>query len=204
MKKFTTHTGTTAYIDMANIDTDQIIPKQFLTRIERTGFGQFLFNDWRFDPDGTPTADFILNKPERSGASILIAGPNFGCGSSREHAPWSLLDFGFRAVISAGFADIFYNNSLKNGLLPIALDHSIAKELIERSANTADLELTIDLQNQTVSDENGVISSFEINEFRKHCLLNGLDDIGLTMQHESSISEFEKNRRDLTLAAVAG
>lgn len=204
MKKFTKHTGKTAYIDLANIDTDQIIPKQFLTRIERTGFGQFLFNDWRFNPDSSIIEDFILNQPGRSEASILIAGPNFGCGSSREHAPWSLTDYGFSAVIAAGFADIFYNNSLKNGLLPVVLDHTIVSELIERSAASEDLVLTIDLENQTVSDENGTISDFQIDEFRKHCMLNGLDDIGLTMQFESSISEFEKRRGDLTLAAVIG
>lgn len=202
MNKFTTHTGKTAYIDLANIDTDQIIPKQFLTRIERTGFGQFLFNDWRFDAKGEPIADFILNQPERSEASILVAGPNFGCGSSREHAPWSLTDFGFRAVIAAGFADIFYNNSLKNGLLPVVLDHDTVRGLIKRSAESADYTLTIDLEKQIVSDADGLISDFKIDEFRKHCMLNGLDDIGLTMQFESSITDFEKSRSDLTLAAV--
>lgn len=202
MNKFTKHTGTTAYIDLANIDTDQIIPKQFLTRIERTGFGRFLFNDWRFNADGTQIEDFILNRPERKNASILVAGANFGCGSSREHAPWSLLDHGFRAVIASGFADIFYNNSLKNGLLPVTLDSSVVKKLMGRSAGLAEYTLTIDLEEQTVSDNSGVIARFAIDEFRRQCLLNGLDDIGLTLRYGSGIADFEKNRADLTLADV--
>ncbi len=195
MEKFTKHSGTCVALDLANIDTDQIIPKQFLKRIERTGYGEFLFWDWRFDADGQERPDFVLNCPERKGASILIAGPNFGCGSSREHAPWSLLDHGFRVVIAPSFADIFYNNSLKTGLLPVRLDEAIVNDLIERSATDPSLTLTIDLQTQTVSDGNAISASFEIAPFRKHCLLNGLDDIGLTLQNEESIAKFEALRR---------
>ncbi len=191
MDKFTTFTGLTAPLFQPNIDTDQIIPKQFLTRIERTGYGAFLFNDWRFDPDGTPKPDFVLNQPKYSGASILIAGPNFGCGSSREHAPWSLMDFGFRAVIAPSFGDIFYNNSLKNGLLPVRVNDEIAARLAFRAASEP-YRLTIDLEQQTVSDDNGPITTFEIDPFRRHCLVNGLDDIGLTLQNEEFIKAYEE------------
>jgi 3-isopropylmalate/(R)-2-methylmalate dehydratase small subunit len=195
VEKFTKHTGTCVALDLANIDTDQIIPKQFLKRIERTGYGEFLFWDWRFDADGQVRSDFILNRPERKGASILIAGPNFGCGSSREHAPWSLLDYGFRVVIAASFADIFYNNSLKNGLLPVRLDESVVNVLIDRSITDPSLTLAVDLETQTVSDGAAVGASFDIAPFPKHCLMNGLDDIGLTLQHEDSITRFEAQRR---------
>ena len=198
MEKFTKHTGTCVSLDLANIDTDQIIPKQFLKRIERTGYGEFLFWDWRFDADGLERSDFALNRPECKGASILIAGPNFGCGSSREHAPWSLLDFGFRAVIAPSFADIFHNNSLKTGLLPVRLGDALVNELIGRSAADPSLTLTVDLETQTVSDSSAVLASFEIDPFRKYCLLNGLDDIGLTLQNEDSITRFEALRRDDT------
>lgn len=191
MNKFETFKGTVAPLFQANIDTDQIIPKQFLTRIERTGYGAFLFNDWRLNPDGSPKQDFVLNDPRYAGASILIAGTNFGCGSSREHAPWSLLDYGFRVVIAPSFGDIFFNNSLKNGLLPVRLDEDVVERLIETTQATEVYSLTIDLENKTVADASGVIATFEIDEFRRHCLLNGLDDIGLTLQHEEKITAFE-------------
>ena len=187
MQKFTTHTGKTVAINRQNIDTDQIIPKQFLKRIERTGYGAFLFYDWRFAADGTPT-DFVLNDPAHHGASILIAGANFGCGSSREHAPWSLMDYGFRAVIAASFADIFFSNALKNGLLPVVLGEEDVTALAERS--TLGDSLSIDLQNSTISGEE-FHANFDLGEFDRHCLLNGLDDIELTLQHESLIREYE-------------
>jgi 3-isopropylmalate/(R)-2-methylmalate dehydratase small subunit len=189
MQKFTTHTGKTVAIYRQNIDTDQIIPKQFLKRIERTGYGAFLFYDWRFAADGTPT-DFVLNDPAHAGASILIAGANFGCGSSREHAPWSLMDYGFRAVIAPSFADIFYSNALKNGLLPITLTEEKVSTLAESSMLESDHDLTIDLESRTISGD-GFVESFELDEFARHCLLNGLDDIELTLQHESRIREYE-------------
>ena len=195
MEKFTKHTGTCVAIDLANIDTDQIIPKQFLKRVERTGYGEFLFWDWRYDSDGRERTDFILNRPEGKGASILIAGRNFGCGSSREHAPWSLLDFGFRVVIASSFADIFYNNSLKTGLLPVQLDDALVSDLIERSLTGPSITLTVDLESQSVSGNSAAKASFEIDPFRKYCLLNGLDDIGLTLQNEDSIAGFEAKRR---------
>lgn len=191
MDKFVTFRGTVAPLFRANIDTDQIIPKQFLTRIERTGYAAFLFNDWRFNPDGSKKADFVLNDDRFSAASILLAGPNFGCGSSREHAAWSILDHGFKVVIAPSFGDIFYSNSLKNGLLPIRLDNSLVEELAARAEGSAGLQLTIDLEDRLVSDDKGRLAAFEIDDFRRYCLLNGLDDIGLTLQHEDRISAFE-------------
>jgi len=192
MEKFTTFEGSVAPLFQTNIDTDQIIPKQFLTRIERTGYGAFLFNDWRFNVDGTPNAEFVLNDPRYAGASILIAGANFGCGSSREHAPWSLLDYGFRAVIAPSFGDIFFNNSLKNGFLPVRLDEPIVESIVEKAKTLDNYELTIDLANKTVTDDHDLIASFEIDEFRRYCLLNGLDDIGLTLQNEDKIAQYEQ------------
>ena len=194
MQKFNRHTGKTVAIYRQNIDTDQIIPKQFLKRIERTGYGAYLFYDWRFAADGTPT-DFILNDSAYDDASILITGANFGCGSSREHAPWSLMDYGFRAVIAPGFADIFFSNALKNGLLPVVLSEEKVSELVERSMLDSDHNLTIDLQSRTISDD-GFAAKFEIDEFNRHCLLNGLDDIELTLQHEPLIREFEARLSD--------
>ncbi len=191
MDKFETIKGLVAPIFQANIDTDQIIPKQFLTRIERTGYGAFLFNDWRLNSDGSPKPNFVLNDQRYAGASILVAGANFGCGSSREHAPWSLLDYGFRVVIAPSFGDIFFNNSLKNGLLPVRLDEKIVNRLVEDTQTIDGYSLTIDLENKTVADASGVIATFEIDEFRRYCLLNGLDDIGLTLQHEEKITAFE-------------
>ena len=193
MIKFTEHTGTLMPLYRANIDTDQIIPKQFLKRIERTGYGAFLFYDWRFNIDGSPNPDIVMNDTRFEGSSILIAGANFGCGSSREHAPWSLLDHGFRVVIAPSFADIFYNNSLKNGVLPVALDEGKVAELAELAAKGPGNELTIDLITQTITDNRGFEASFDIDAFRKHCLLNGLDDIALTLEHEEKISAYEQN-----------
>ncbi len=192
MQKFTTHTGKTVALYQPNIDTDQIIPKQFLKRIERTGYGEFLFYDWRFNADGTLKSDFVLNQPQYKNASILIAGANFGCGSSREHAPWSLEDYGFRVVIASAFADIFYNNCFKTGILPVVLTEEIVAELADKS--DGNYELTVDLGNQIITDNQGFQTSFEVDAFRRHCLLNGLDDIGLTLQNETKISEFEQHR----------
>jgi 3-isopropylmalate/(R)-2-methylmalate dehydratase small subunit len=194
MEKFTKHKGLAAPYYVQNVDTDQIIPKQFLLRIGRAGFGEALFYDQRFLNDGTPNPDFILNQPKFKGASILLAGKNFGCGSSREHAPWALEDFGFRVVIASAFADIFYNNCFKIGMLPIILDEEIVAELVKKSETLEDYELSIDLENLTISDEYGFSTNIEVEEFRRHCLLNGLDDIGLTLQNEEKISEFEKVR----------
>jgi 3-isopropylmalate/(R)-2-methylmalate dehydratase small subunit len=191
MKPFVKHTGLVAPMDRPNVDTDQIIPKQFLKRIERTGFGQFLFFDWRQLPDGSPNPDFELNRPEYGGATILLARRNFGCGSSREHAPWALEDFGFRAIIAPSFADIFYNNCFKNGLLPIRLDEAQVDSLFRRAANHASYKLTVDLENCTLSDEHGLKLTFEVEPFRRHCLMNGLDDIGLTLAHEDKITAYE-------------
>ncbi len=193
MKK---HTGQPVAIYRPNIDTDQIIPKQFLKRIERTGYGEFLFYDWRFKPDGSADPDFVLNDPKYAGASILIAGANFGCGSSREHAPWALGQYGFHAVIAPSFADIFHNNSLKNGLLPVRLDEAQVATLAERSQTSADYRITVDLEALLVTDNQGFQAPFEVEEFRRHCLLNGLDDIALTLQNVASIAAFEENRPD--------
>jgi 3-isopropylmalate/(R)-2-methylmalate dehydratase small subunit len=194
MDKFTKHSGSVVALYQPNIDTDQIIPKQFLKRIERTGYGEFLFYDWRFNSDGTLNESFILNDPRYNGASILIGGSNFGCGSSREHAPWSLTDHGFRVVIAPSFADIFYNNSLKNGLLLVALDEDRVEWLAERSGLEAGYALTVDLENRSVSDGVGFEADFAIDDFRRHCMLNGLDDIALTLKHEAAIARFEDSR----------
>lgn len=194
MEKFVKHIGEAVVLDHANIDTDQIIPKQFLKRIERTGYGEFLFYDWRFKPDGSLIEDFVLNRPEAAGASILITGDNFGCGSSREHAPWSLFDHGFRVIVAPGFADIFYNNSLKTGLLPLRLAAPKCAELAHHAAEPGHL-VTVDLDSLEVSDNKGFSSTFELDEFRRFCLLNGLDDIGLSLRHEAEIREHEERTR---------
>ncbi|HUY88304.1 MAG TPA: 3-isopropylmalate dehydratase small subunit [Pirellulales bacterium] len=191
MKPFTQHTGLVASMDRPNVDTDQIIPKQFLKRIERTGFGQFLFFDWRLLADGSPNPDFELNRPEYKGATILLARRNFGCGSSREHAPWALEDFGFRVLIAPSFADIFYNNCFKNGLLPIRLPEAQIDDLFRRAAAHPGYKLTVDLESRTLRDEHGLELSFEVDDFRRHCLLGGLDDIGLTLQHADKITAYE-------------
>lgn len=194
MKAFTEHSGVVAAMDRANVDTDQIIPKQFLKRIERTGFGQFLFFDWRFHEDGSDNADFELNQPQFSDASILLARRNFGNGSSREHAVWALDDYGFRAVIAPSFADIFFNNCFKNGVLPIPVSEEVAEALFERVAENSGYQLTIDLANQEIKDDLGLSVAFEIDPFRKECLLSGLDDIGMTLQQEDKIAAFEATR----------
>jgi 3-isopropylmalate/(R)-2-methylmalate dehydratase small subunit len=191
MNPFRVHKGRVAPLDRVNVDTDQIIPKQFLKRIERTGFGQFLFYDWRFAADGKKSAGFVLDEPRYEGASILVAGRNFGCGSSREHAVWALADFGFRAVISSSFADIFANNSTKNGFLTVRLSENEVAELMRRAQSVKDYELTIDLEQCEVRDDQGFRAKFAIDEFIRHCLLNGLDDIGLTLQHEAEIAAYE-------------
>ncbi|HEX8499992.1 MAG TPA: 3-isopropylmalate dehydratase small subunit [Pyrinomonadaceae bacterium] len=194
MLPFRVHTGVAVPLDLPNVDTDQIIPKQFLKRVERTGFGQFLFYDWRYAPDGTPEPTFVLNEPRYAGASILLAGKNFGCGSSREHAPWALLDYGFRAVIASSFADIFQNNCTKNGVLPVVLPEAEVTELMNRARETRDYRLSVDLERREVRDSHGFTAAFEIDEFRRQCLLEGLDDIGLTLRHEPLIHSFETRR----------
>lgn len=176
----------------ANIDTDAIIPKQFLKRIERTGFGQYLFYDWRFDENGNPNPDFILNQEPHCYATVLVAGPNFGCGSSREHAPWALLDFGFRVVIAPSFADIFYNNCFKNGVLPIVLPEDAVAHILTQASKTP-LELNIDLSEQQVSLPSGETYTFAIDPYRKHLMMEGLDDIGLSLKHETAIANYEKS-----------
>lgn len=193
--KFTQHTGIVAPLDAANVDTDAIIPKQFLQKVTRTGFGQHLFHDWRFEDDaGTvPTPGFVLNKPEFKGTSILLARENFGCGSSREHAPWALTDFGFHVVIAPSFADIFYGNSFNNQLLPVKLSEEEVDELFRLVADQPGISLTVDLEAQTVTAGDKVYS-FELDSFRRHCMINGLDSIGLTLQHEASISKYEQNQ----------
>ena len=195
MEPFVTHTGVAAPLDRVNVDTDQIIPKQFLKRIERTGFGQFLFFDWRFLEDGAPNPGFVLNRPGYEGASILVAGRNFGSGSSREHAPWALLDYGFRCVIAPSFADIFYSNCFQNGILPVSLPEEAVARLMANAAECPGYKVTVDLGAQRVSDEGDDVSeSFEIDPFRRHSLMNGLDDIGLTLQHEAAIAAYEARR----------
>jgi len=193
MQPFQTLTATAAKLDQVNVDTDQIIPKQFLKKIERTGFGIHLFHDWRFIDDAgqKQNPDFILNQPRYQGAQILVAGDNFGCGSSREHAPWALLDYGFRSIIAPSFADIFYNNCAKNGILLVALPEASVQQLFIEIEENAGCELTVDLPNQKVQSPKGLEFSFEIDPFVKHRLLNGLDDIGWTLQFQSEIEKFE-------------
>lgn len=192
MKPFTVHRGRVAPLDRVNVDTDQIIPKQFLKRIEKTGFGQFLFYDWRFGSDGKKNPDFILHEPRYEGATILVAGKNFGCGSSREHAVWALTDFGFRAVISSSFADIFANNSTKNGFLTVKLTEDEVATVLKRTQEIDNYEITVDLEKCEVRDAQDFCAKFTVDEFVRHCLLNGLDDIGLTLQYENEITAFEK------------
>ncbi|MFB1009884.1 MAG: 3-isopropylmalate dehydratase small subunit [Thiopseudomonas sp.] len=216
MKAFTQHQGLVAPLDRANVDTDQIIPKQFLKSIKRTGFGENLFDEWRYLDEGQPGQDnskrplnteFVLNQPRYQGASILLAQENFGCGSSREHAPWALDEYGFRAIIAPSFADIFYNNSFKNGLLPIILPQAAVDELMKLTVDNEGYQLTVDLAQQKVIRADGVSYEFEVDAFRKHCLLNGLDDIGLTLQDEGEIRSFEsgyKQKYPWLFGALAG
>jgi 3-isopropylmalate/(R)-2-methylmalate dehydratase small subunit len=194
MTPFTKHTGLVAPMDRANVDTDQIIPKQFLKRIERTGFGQFLFFDWRFRDDSSDNPEFELNRPEYRGASILLARRNFGSGSSREHAPWALGDYGFRVIIAPSFADIFYNNCFKNGMLPIRLADAAVDDLFQRCAKHPGYKLSVELESRRLSDDFGLSLPFEVEDFRRHCLLHGLDDIGLTLEHADKIAAFEAKR----------
>jgi 3-isopropylmalate/(R)-2-methylmalate dehydratase small subunit len=195
MQPFRKHTGVVVPLDKENVDTDQIIPKQFLKRIERTGFGEFLFYDWRFSGDGKDcrkkTGDFVLDATRYAKASILVAGKNFGCGSSREHAVWALADYGFRAIVASSFADIFANNSLKNGLLTVRLGDEQVAEIMRRSKEIENYEITVDLESLRVEDGRGFTAAFAMDEFSRHCLLNGLDDIGLTLQHEAEIAAYE-------------
>src|ERR1700733_8441815 len=195
MQKFTTLTGVAAPLPLINIDTDKIIPARHLKSVERTGFGRFLFESMRFRTDGSENPDFVLNKPAYRKAEILVAGANFGCGSSREHAPWALLDFGIKCVIAQSFADIFYNNCFQNGVLPIKLPAETVALLTDDAQKGANARLTIDLQKQTITRPDGSTVSFDIDPFRKHCLLNGLDDIGITLQKEKAISAFETRQR---------
>ena len=194
MKAFTSLNGVAAPLRMINVDTDRIIPKQFLKTIKRTGLGKFLFNDLRYDTSGEEIADFVLNKTAYRSANILVAGRNFGCGSSREHAPWALLDFGIRCVIAPSFADIFYNNCFKNGILPITLPEGEIDHLLDCADDGSNAVFSIDLEAQTVSSPRGECFGFEIDEFRKHCLVNGLDDIGLTLEKTGSIDSYEAKR----------
>jgi 3-isopropylmalate/(R)-2-methylmalate dehydratase small subunit len=194
MQPFTTHTGLVAPLDRVDVDTDQIIPKQFLKSISRTGFEAGLFFDWRFRPDGSPIGDFVLNKPEYQGASVLVSGRNFGSGSSREHAPWALQQYGFRAVIAPSFGDIFRNNCYQNGLLPVAVPENLVRQILDRAEREPGYSVSIDLEHQTVSDAADTLSTFEIDPAVKHRLLNGLDDIGLTLQHVGEIEAFEQRR----------
>lgn len=193
MAKFIQHSGIVVPLDAANVDTDAIIPKQFLQKVTRTGFGQHLFNDWRFldDAGQQPNPDFILNQPAFKGASILLARENFGCGSSREHAPWALTDYGFKVVIAPSFADIFYGNSFNNQLLPVTLSESEVDELFEQVKANPGISFTVDLETQTVHAGNKIYK-FELDSFRRHCMMNGLDSIGLTLQHEAAISAYEE------------
>jgi 3-isopropylmalate/(R)-2-methylmalate dehydratase small subunit len=200
MEPFRKHSGVVAPMDRVNVDTDQIIPKQFLKRIERTGFGQFLFYDWRFDKSGEPRPEFVLNRPEYAGASIIAAGRNFGSGSSREHAPWALMDYGFRCVVAPSLADIFQKNCFENGLVPILLPEETIEQIIARAGDGGGYRLTVDLEECHVTDSLGLDVPFvvhnnpETHAFRRYCLLNGLDDIGLVLDHEDKISAFERRQ----------
>jgi len=193
MQPFGRHTGLVLPLDRANVDTDQIVPKQFLQRIHRTGFGQVLFYHWRYlDDQGTLNPEFVLNRPEYQGATILLARENFGCGSSREHAPWALADYGFRVLIAPSFADIFYNNCFQNGMLPIRLDEAAVQELFRRTGQHSGYRLTVDLEQMTIEDAYGLWLSFDLDPFRRECLLRGLDDIGWTLRHEDKIAAYER------------
>lgn len=193
MEPFVTFTGKAAVLDRMNVDTDQIIPKQFLKRVERTGFGQYLFFDWRLNQDGSENPSFELNQPENKGAGILITGENFGCGSSREHAPWALADYGFRVIIAPSFADIFFNNCLKNGLLPIVLADEEVRRLM-KVVEEEDRHLKVDLQDQTITDGAGTVTAFAMDEYWKDMLLNGKDEIAVTLEYEEQIAAYEQKK----------
>jgi 3-isopropylmalate/(R)-2-methylmalate dehydratase small subunit len=193
MEPFVTHSGLVAPLDRVNVDTDQMVPKQFCKLLTRQGYGRILFYDWRYLPGEIPDPSFVLNLPRYRGASILLTRANFGCGSSREHAPWAILDYGFHAVISPSYADIFHNNCYKNGILPVTLPDVQVDELFARTEKNEGYRLTVDLENQVVTDAMGLGFSFSVDPFRKQCLMKGLDDIGLTLEHEAEISAFEKS-----------
>jgi 3-isopropylmalate/(R)-2-methylmalate dehydratase small subunit len=194
MEPFVQLNGLVAPVDRVNVDTDAIIPKQFLKRIERSGFGQFLFFEWRWDEQGNVIPEFNLNKPRYQGASVLLSRANFGCGSSREHAPWAIMDYGFRCIIAPSFADIFYNNCFKNGILPIKLSEEQVDDLFNRTNANEGYKLDIDLENKVITDGKGLSIPFELDEHRRQFLLQGLDDIGLTLQHEAAITAYEAKR----------
>ena len=205
MNAFRQHTGLVAPLDRANVDTDQIIPKQFLKRIERTGFGEFLFYDWRYNADGVPNPSFVLNEPRYQGASVLIADKNFGCGSSREHAPWALGEYGFRVIIAPSFADIFANNCFKNGMLPITLINDQVRTMMRHAREEIGYRLTVDLERrliqEAIEDANGLSIPFAVSEFQRYCLLEGLDDIRLTLRHEDAIKTYEATHASRWCAA---
>jgi 3-isopropylmalate/(R)-2-methylmalate dehydratase small subunit len=194
MQSFSAHTGLVAPLDRMDVDTDQMIPKQFLKGLTREGYGKFLFYDWRYLPGEKQNPDFVLNQQRYQGASVILARANFGCGSSREHAPWAILDYGFRAILAPSYADIFYNNCFKNGILPVTLSNEQMDELFKRTAAEEGYRVTVDLEQQVVSDDQGLQYSFTVDPFRRDCLLRGLDDIGLSLVHEPDISAFEKKR----------
>lgn len=197
LQPFRVHRGLVAPLDRVNVDTDQIIPKQFLKRIERTGFGRFLFFDWRYTDGVKLDPDFELNAERYQGASVLLTRDNFGCGSSREHAPWALQDYGFRAVIAPSFADIFYNNCFQNGILPVTLPSDVVEDLFKATAAHEGYELTVDLEKQEICDDQGRTIPFSVDEYRRHCLLEGLDNIAVTLTYEDQIAEYERKRREL-------
>ena len=196
MQPFRVHRGLVAPLDRINVDTDQIVPKQFLKRIERTGFGQFLFYDWRYLDGMKPNPDFVLNLPRYQGASILLTRDNFGCGSSREHAPWALLDYGFRVIIAPSFADIFYNNCFQNGILPVTLDATTVQQLFEKVEAHEGYQLTVDLEKCEIRDDSGWVIPFEIDPYRRQRLLEGLDDIGITLQYDDAIAAYEAKKAE--------
>jgi 3-isopropylmalate/(R)-2-methylmalate dehydratase small subunit len=204
MIPFRIHTGIVAPLDRPNIDTDQIIPKQFLKRIERTGFGEFLFYDWRYAAGRERDSSFVLNDERYEGASVLVTGRNFGCGSSREHAPWALLDYGFRAIIAPSFADIFANNCMKNGIVPVVLSEHEVAELMRTAQAVEGYRVTIDLERRVVEDTRGFVASFELDDFRRYCLMEGLDDIGLTLQYEPQVSAYEARRARWRVSVTRG
>jgi 3-isopropylmalate/(R)-2-methylmalate dehydratase small subunit len=195
MEPFTTHTGLVGPLDRTNVNTDEIIPARFLKSIKRTGFGTALFANWRLQPDGLPNPDFVLNLPRYQGASILLAGDNFGCGSSREHAPWAIREYGFRCIIAPSFANIFYNNCFNNGILPVSFDEATVRELMAETENTEGYALSVELATQTVTTPAGRVLHFEIDQFRKQALLQGLDNIGWTLSHADEIAAYEARRR---------
>ena len=195
MQRFRKHTGLVAPFDRVNVDTDQMVPKQFCKLLTREGYGRFLFYDWRYFEGDAPNPDFVLNQPRYRGASVLLTRANFGCGSSREHAAWAVLDYGFRAIIAPSYADIFYNNCFKNGVLPVTLPDPEVEELFRRAEKTEGYRLTVDLENQTIADETGLKLAFKLDPFRRECLLKGLDDIGLSLRRQDKITAYEKEHQ---------